>query len=116
MENQIKYWSDYTEFIKITEGLTGFSPSVLIDRYEILVKELETKTYFEWIYEDMQDEYTVQKVHKILHYESLKNNLLKDEFYKKIKDIDIRIKSFLHNVYKTDKNWWLDFKPDRIDW
>lgn len=82
MENQEKYWSDYTEFIKLAETSTGLSPSDLIERYEILITELETKNQLEWIYEYVQDEFTIIKIHQLINHELLKDNILKNEFEK----------------------------------
>jgi len=41
MENNIKYWSDYNIFIKTSEEITGLIPADLLDKYKILIEELE---------------------------------------------------------------------------
>ena len=112
MENQDKYWTDYTEFIKVAETFTGLSPADLIDKYQILIDELEINEYLEWIYENTEDEFTITKVHKLLNQESLKDNILKDEFEEKIKELDSRMKRFLIPSIANDENWWIEFKED----
>ena len=116
MENQEKYWTDYTEFIRVAESTTGLSPSDLIEQYRTLVNELETKDCLEWIYETMEDEFTITKIHKLLNHELLKQNILRNEFMEKIHELDIRIRNFLIPSVSNDENWWLDFKNDKIDW
>ena len=110
MKNQDKYWTDYTEFIKLSETITGLSPANLIDRYQTLINELETKNYLEWIYENMEDEFTITKIHKLLGQESLKDNILKNEFKEKTNALDSRMKRFLIPSIVNDENWWIDFK------
>ena len=116
MENHEKYWSDYTEFIKLAEASTGLSPSDLIERYEILVTELETKESLEWLYENMEDEFTITKIHKLINHELLKDNILKNELKEKVHELDTRMKKFLIPSISNNENWWEDFKEDKIDW
>ena len=116
MENKEKYWSDYTVFIKIAEASTGLSPSDLIERYEILITELETKNQLEWIYENMQDEFTIVKIHQLINHELLEDNMVKNEFKEKIRELDIRMKKFLIPSISSNENWWVEFKEDKIDW
>ncbi|MGZ8522792.1 MAG: hypothetical protein ACXWV1_00115 [Chitinophagaceae bacterium] len=116
MENQETYWSDYTEFISLAEAVTGLSPSELIERYEILITELETNNQLEWIYENMQDEFTIVKIHQLINHERLKDNILKNEFKEKIRELDARMKKFLIPSISNNENWWVEFKEDKIDW
>ena len=116
MEKQDKYWNDYTEFIKLAEAVTGLSPSDLIDRYQSLINELETKKYLEWIYENMEEEPMIIKIHKLINHDSLKNNILKNEFKEKIDELDIRMKKFLIPSISNNENWWIEFNEDKIDW
>ncbi len=93
-----KYWSDYTIFIKTVEDLTKFSPSDLIDLYTKLVEELENaknKDILEWIYEDVNEEYTRTKIQTVIESDKLIENLLLDEFCKKINILDQRMGKFL---------------------
>jgi hypothetical protein len=109
-------WNDYTEFIKLAETFTGLSPSGLIERYHTLISELETKTQLEWIFENMEDEFTITKIHNLLNHDLLKDNILKNEFGQKIHELDIRIKKFLIPSISNNENWWVEFKEDKIDW
>jgi hypothetical protein len=116
VQSQEKYWNDYTEFIKLAEASTVLSPSDLIERYEMLIAELETKNQLEWIYENMQDEFTIVKAHKLINHELLKDNILKNEFKEKIRELDVRMKKFLSPSISNNENWWIEFKEDKIDW
>ena len=116
LENKEKYWSDYTKFIELAETSTGLSPADLLERYEILISELESNLYFEWIYENTGEEPTITKIHNLLSNELFKNNILRNEFHQKIGDLDTRMKKFLIASSLNDENWWVDFKEDKIDW
>ena len=116
MDADIKYWNDYTEFIKISEELTGFSPAELVERYKILINELETNNLLEWIYEDLQNEYTVTKIHKLMNLDLLKGNILKNNFEREVNLLNIRFVSFLEEIYKNTDSWWVDFNKEKIKW
>ncbi len=116
MGSNDKYWDDYTKFIALAETSTGLSPSDLIDRYEVLIIELETKIYREWIYENMEDQFTITKIHTLLNHELLKDNILKNQFQQEIDVLDIRMKKFLIPSLSDKENWWEGFKEDKIDW
>jgi hypothetical protein len=114
MENNDKYWSDYTTFINAAEEHTGLSPSNLIDRYKILIEELETDNYLEWIYEEMQNEYTVKQIHQLINMDLLRENILNSAFAKEVNLLDERFKVFLKGVRKNDDSWWKDFDTENL--
>ena len=80
-------------FYKVSEENTGMSPSDLLDRYKILIEELENHDQFEWIYEG--EEKTFSKIHKLLHLEELKDNLLNQHFEGEIVLLDKHIILFV---------------------
>ncbi len=88
----------------------------MIEKYENLIAELETNNYLEWIYENMEDEFTITKIHNLVDHALLKDNILKNEFKEKILELDIRMKTFLIPSLLNNENWWVDFNFDKIVW
>ncbi len=94
------------------------SPSELLDLYKSLIEELEnfkTKGVFEWVYEDLQTDYTRVLIQKVADDDLLKENVLKDEFLEKIVLLDVRLEKFIRTDFQN-VDWKKNFKPDYIDW
>ncbi len=108
------YWEDYSFFISKVEELTGLSPSDILERYKILIEELEENDVLEWLYEDY-DEFTILKINKILVEPSLRFNALKQEFESNISILDKRIFPYLNPSIDITKNWKADFKIGHIE-
>ena len=114
-----KYWTDYTIFIDTVEGLTKYNPAEILERYTILVRELEhgdDQDFLEWQYESETDGYTRTKIQSVLDCEILNGNLLLDEFQKKIDVLDKKLEKFLKANDYNDDTWKKRFTPDLIDW
>ena len=116
MKKDVTYWNDYSVFIKTAEEFTGISPAALLERYKILIEELQNKEYLEWIYERMEKEYTVTQIHKLINLKSLEQNLLNKNFTIEIELLDEIFKKFLKESCRTKEAWWVDFAEEQIIW
>lgn len=109
------YWKDYSFFIKKTEELVNCSPSDLIEKYKLLIEELESNKLLEWIYEENERPNTIQKINLILTDPSLEKNKVKKDFEETIWKLDIRFLPYL-KIDPSNKNWRQNFQLTEIDW
>lgn len=102
-----KYWTDYTDFIKDVENLTGLNPSNLLSQYQSLIADLryiDEDYYLEFPYEFNYDLRVRQQIQDIIDHKQISENILLKEFKEEIKKLDSELKKYLLIPDKTD--WW----------
>lgn len=112
-----EYQKDYTDFLSTSEDISKYSPATLLKMYEDFVNELvEDKYVYLDEYNFANDFFFRHRIQGILDSERLKNNQLRDEFAKKIADLDRRIKPLLSTECFNKQNWFdrIAIHPDKL--
>jgi|SRR5688572_17675655 len=112
-----EYQKDYTDFLSTSEDLSKYSPATLLTMYENFVRSLEQDKYVYLDEYDFDNDFFFRRrIQSILDSEKLKNNQLRDEFAKKIVDLDQRIKPLLSPDCFNKKIWFdrIEIHPDKL--